>query len=152
MKRQGLPLRKYLFYGLTIVLASFFIFLAVQGRRIEKEQLRQGAGIVQNYKPTPTRVLAPGDLEIISFSMAPPQRAGRHEMEIRNSGDVSYCEIRLSLSCFDASGNAILELPFSIKDAIPPGETLLAADIPMKDIPAGAADCRPGIVYADIEP
>ncbi|MBN2320204.1 MAG: hypothetical protein JXR49_14060 [Acidobacteria bacterium] len=161
MKRQALPpLRKYLFYGLTIVLISAFIFLAVQGRRMEKERLQQGSEIVQQYAPTPTRVLAPYDLEILKASMILPQgsektgRQGtvRHRIEIRNSGTVSYCEIQLNLSYLDAGGTVILTIPHNIKERIRPGGTLLSPDISIDNIPAEAIDCRPKIVYADIEP
>jgi hypothetical protein len=152
MKRQGLPLRKYLFYGLTLVLISVFVFLAVQGRKMEKEKLQQGAEIVQNYTPTPIRVLAPGDLEILSASMPLKQGVGRREIEIRNSGNVSYGEIQLILACFNAAGKMILEKPENIKRNIPPGNTVLVLDISMNGMPAGATDCRPRIVYADIAP
>jgi hypothetical protein len=160
MKKQGLPLRKYLFYGLTIVLASAFIFLAVQGRRMEKEQMTQGSEIVKNYTPTPTRVLAPQDLVILSAVMTLPrdnekkgkQEAVRHRIEILNSGHVTYCEIQLRLTYLDATGKVILTVPHDINERIRPGETLLLHDFVMNDIPAEATDCRPEIVYADIDP
>lgn len=160
MKSQGFPLRKYLFYGLTIILASVFIFLAVQGRRIETEQMQQVSEVVRNYAPTPTRVLGPHDLKILTPSMLLPRgsentgRQGdvRHKIEIQNSGNVTYSEIRLNLRCFDASGKVILTIPHNIKERIPPGETLLSPDISMHNIPAEATDCRPKIVYADIDP
>ena len=160
MKKQGLPLRKYLFYGLTLVLASAFIFLAVQGRRMEKEQGDQSSEIVKNYTPTPTRVLAPHDLEILTADMTREQgnektgkqEAVRHRIEILNSGKITYCEIQLRLTCLDATGKVILTKPQSIKEKIGPGETLLLSDLVMNDIPAEATDCRPEIVYADIDP
>ena len=160
MKKQGLPLRKYLFYGLTIVLASAFIFLAVQGRRMEKEQKEQGSEIVKNYTPTPTRVLAPHDLEILSSDMILPrdndkngkQEAVRHRIEILNSGNVSYCEIQLRLTYLDANGKVILAVPHDIKVRIRPDETLLLPDFVVNDIPVEATDCRPEILYADIDP
>lgn len=160
MKRQGLPLRKYLFYGLTVVLISAFIFLAIQGRRMEKEQTQQGSEIVKNYTPTPTRVLAPHDLEILTASMIREQgnentgRQGvvRHRIEIQNSGNVSYCEVQLSLTYLDSGGTVILTVPHNIKEPIPPGDTLISPDISMHNIPAEATDCSAKIVYADIEP
>ena len=160
MKKQGLPLRKYLFYGLTIILVSAFIFLAVQSRRMEKEQKEQGSEIVKNYTPTPTRVLAPHDLEILSSDMILPrdndkngkQEAVRHRIEILNSGNVSYCEIQLRLTYLDANGKVILAVPHDIKVRIRPDETLLLPDFVVNDIPVEATDCRPGILYADIDP
>lgn len=158
MKRQGLPLRKYLFYGLTIILVFAFIFLAVQGRRMEKEQMEQGSEIVQNYTPTPTRVLAPHDLEILTVSMVReqgndetgPQGVVNHRIEIQNSGNVSYGEIQLDLIYYDAGGKEISTIPHNIKEQIRPGGTLLSVDIILHNIPAEAIDCRATIVYADI--
>lgn len=160
MKRQGLPLRKYLFYGLTIVLASVFIFLAIQGHRVEKERMQQGSEIVQQYTPTPIRVLAPSDLEIPAATMireagndnTGQQGAVRHRIEIQNSGLVSYCEIQLNLDYLDAGARVLVSMHHTIKERIPPGNTILSIDIPADKIPAEATDCRPEIIYADIEP
>jgi len=160
MKSQGLPLRKYLFYGLTIILASAFIFLAVQGRRMETEQIQQVSEVVRNYTPTPTRVLEPSDLKILTAPMILPRGSANtghqgdvgHKIEIQNSGNVTYSEIQLNLDYFDASGKVILTTPHNIKERISPGDTLLSTDIPMQNIPAEATDCRPKIVYADIDP
>ena len=161
MKRQGLPLRKYLFYGLTIVLASVFIFLAIQGRRLEKERKKQGSEIVQQYTPTPIRVLDPSDLEILAASMirepgndnTGQQGVVRHRIEIQNSGHVSYSEIQLELDYLDAGARVlVVSMQRTIKERIPPGNTVLAIDIPADKIPADSSDCRPKIIYADIEP
>jgi len=152
MKREGLPLRKYLFYGLTIILASVFIFLAVMGRRMEKEKMKQGSEVVQNYTPTPTRALAPVDLEILKTSLVREQEAVRLGIEIKNSGPVSYTEIQLILDYLDAGGSVLLSIPHKIRERIVPGETLLLTDIPADNIPVEATSCRAKIAYADIEP
>ena len=152
MKREGLPLRKYLFYGLTIILASVFLFLAVQGRRMEKEQMQQGSEVVQNYAPTPTRVLVPVDLEILTASMTREQGTVRHRIEIKNSGRVSYSEIQLNLDYLDAGESVCVSIMHNIKERISPGDTLLWTDIPADNIPDEATDYRATIIYADIEP
>jgi hypothetical protein len=70
MKPSGSQLRRYLFYGLTLVLAAVFVVLAIQGRRMEKkQQTGKPSEIVQNYAPTPIRVLVPRDLVISNRSM-----------------------------------------------------------------------------------
>jgi hypothetical protein len=159
MKRQRSPLRKYLFYGLTLVLLSALIYLVIQGRRLEKEEMRQGNVKVQKYKSTPIRVLFPQDLKILNASMTlePANAPGelpvaRHNFEIYNAGTVSYCEIQLRLDYLNAHGEVIASMPYDIKDAIPPGGTLVSNDVLIQKIPDVAVECRPSIVYGDFEP
>ena len=159
MKRQGSQLRKYLFYGLTLILAAVFVFLTIQGRRMEKERMLKGNEIVQKFDPTPIRVLAPQDIDITAFAMilqsgskAEQHLIARHNIEIRNTGNVSYCEIQLKLDYMDAAGSVIASFPHNIKRLILPGERLPLSDVIMENIPAEAIDCRPSVIYADIEP
>jgi len=159
MKRQGSQLRKYLFYGLTLILATVFVFLTIQGRRMEKERMQKGTENVQKFDPTPIRVLAPEDIEITAASMilkpgseAEKLLVARHNIEIRNTGHVSYCAIQLKLDYVDAAGKVIASLPHTIKRSILPGERLPLSELIMENIPAEAIDCRPSIIYADIEP
>jgi len=159
MKKQGSQLRKYLFYGLTLILASALVFLAVQGRRIEKEKMEQSNDNVQNFTSTPIRVLAPQDLEIRAESMnlEPGDEEGqlpvaRHRIEIYNSGNVSYCEIQLKLDYVDAGGRVLEIMSHNIKESLLPDSTFLLSDLLMNNIPVETADCRPSIVYADFEP
>jgi hypothetical protein len=160
MNVQGSKLRKYLFFGLTSVLAAAFVFLAIQGRRMEKErQMDKPAELVRNYAPTPIRVLSPQDLLILSNSMnlerdnhGDPLAAVRHGIEIQNSGDVSYCEIQIQLDYLDNRGTVIASKTHSLKKQLPPGLKFTASDIPLDAIPVGAVDCRLSIIYADIAP
>jgi hypothetical protein len=159
MKRQRSQLRKYLFYGLTLVLLSALIFLVIQGRRLEKEQVRQGNANIQKFKSTPIRVLSPQDLKILNASMTlepanvPGELpAARHNFEIYNAGTVSYSEIQLRLDYLDAHGEVIASIPYDIKDSIPPGGTLVSNDILIQTIPDATVECRPSIVYGDFEP
>jgi hypothetical protein len=158
MQIQASRLRKYLFYGITLILASAFILLTIQGRRIEEKRKRQGTEIVQNFKPIPIRVLAPQDLEITTASMAlepgdetRQSHAARHRIEIRNTGTVSYGEIQLSLDYMDAGGGVLESIPYNINKPISPGNAFLLSDLLMENIPAETADCRLSITYADIE-
>ena len=159
MKRKRSQLRKYLFIGLTLVLVSIFVFLARQGRRMEKEQMRRSNENVQNFKSTPIRVLAPQDLKILKASMVlePGNEPGelpvaRHSIEIYNAGPVSYCEIQLRLNYLGADGEVIASMPCCIKDSIPPGHTLTLSDLFMQNIPEGTVGCRPSIDSGDFEP
>jgi len=159
MKRQRSPLRKYLFYGLTLVLVSALVFLVIQGRRMEKEQMLQGNENIQKFRSTPIRVLSPPDLKILNASMTlePANVSGvvpvaRHNIEIYNAGTVPYCEIKLRLDYLDTNGEVIASMPYDIKDSIPPGGTLASIDVLMQKIPDAAVECRPSIVYGDFEP
>jgi hypothetical protein len=159
MQRQRSPLRKYLFYGLTLVLVSALIFLVIQGRRLEKEQMRQGNGNIQKFKSTPIRVLSPQDLKILNASMTLESAnvpgglpVARHSIEINNAGTVPYCEIQLRLDYLDANGEVIASIPYGIKDSIPPGDTFVSNNVLMQKIPDATVECRPSIVYGDFEP
>ena len=158
MKRQGSQLRKSLFYGLTLVLVSVFVYLAVQGNRLEKERTAKGADVVETFKPTPIRALAPMDLEITAVSMSPDAKTIApdtsvipHQIDIRNSGDVVYSELQLKLDYLNTTGIKIGSLFQQVTKEIPPGNTRLSIDIPRAEIPADTAGIRPTVVYADIE-
>ena len=159
MKIQGSSLRKYLFYGLTLLLASAVIFLAIQSSRMEKEKTQQSIHNVQDFTSTPIRVLAPRDLEIRTESMLlkPGDEEGLlpvalHRIEIYNSGNVSYCEIQLKLDYVDAGGSVLASMFHNIKESLLPESTFLISDLLMNNIPVETADCYPSIVYADLEP
>lgn len=158
MKKQGSQLRKSLFYGLTLVLISVFVYLAVQGNRLEKERMAKGADVVETFEPTPIRALAPMDLEITAASMSPDARTAepdtsviRHKIDIRNSGDVVYSELQLKLDYLDPAGVKIGSLLQQVTKEIPPGNKRLSIDIPGAEIPADTAGIRATVVYADIE-
>ncbi|MEJ2108793.1 MAG: hypothetical protein P8Z37_02555 [Acidobacteriota bacterium] len=158
MKRQGSQLRKSLFYGLTLVLVSVFIYLAVQGNRLEKERTAKGTDVVETFEPTPVRALAPMDLEITAASISPDAKTMkpdtsvvRHKIDIRNSGDVVYSELQLELDYLDAAGVQIGSLLQQVKKEVPPGNTRLSIDIPRDKIPADTLGIHPKVVYADIE-
>jgi hypothetical protein len=157
--RQGFPLRKSLFFGLTLVLISVLVYLVVQGYRMDKERLQQGAAdVVETIKPTPIRALEPEDLEITAVSMSLDSNAANsqgttteHRIEIRNSGDISYYGIQLKLIYLDGSGAELGSQFQQVMEQIPPGLTVLSLKIPSSSIPQGAVDFRSTIVYADME-
>jgi len=159
MKQHGFKLRKGLFSGLTILLIAVFIYLAVQGNRLEKERQKREADVVETFKPTQVRALKPRDLEIIAAFMEHDQPSGageaageEHRIEVRNSGETTYGEIRFKLDYLDAGGKELEPVFRNVEEAIPPGMTELIFKIPLDEIPAGAVDFVPSIVYADIEP
>jgi hypothetical protein len=150
-------IRKSLFLGLTLVLIVALINLIIRGRRLEKEKSSKLVEVVKDSEPTPTRVLAPQDLEIIQSTMKLVREAAvkqlptaRHEIEIRNVGKVSYGEIQLRVVYLDRNGKVLTTKTRSIAQTILPGITLKFADILIDGVPASAAACRVTIVYADM--
>ena len=158
MKKYGSSLRSYMFYGLTLMLASVFILLAIQNHRKEKEPPATGMETVQSFQPTPIRALAPQDLEIIPASMALNQNnptvqvpGTQRKLEILNSGPLTYGEIQLKLEYLDAGGTALASTTHLFVQKLPPGKTFLAVNISKDTIPSGAVNCRYSVVYADME-
>ena len=151
-------LRKSLFWGLTLVLVVVIVNLVVRGRRLEKEKADQVVEVVQESKPSPTRVLGPQDLDIVqskmilegASDMKPQSHAARHEIEIRNNGDVAYGEILLRFSYLDGMGKVRATKTQSVIRTLMPGAALVLSDILIDSIPASTADCRVSVVYADI--
>lgn len=159
MKQQGFTLRKGLFSGLTILLITVFIYLAVQSNRLEKERLKRDTNAVETFKPTPVRSLRPRDLEITGVFLEPRGSSGaaeaagtRNRIEVRNSGEATYSVIRFHLDYMDAGGKKLETVVRDMAEKIPPGVTELSFEIPPDEIPAGAVGFIPSIVFADIEP
>jgi hypothetical protein len=156
MKRQGSQLRKSLFYGLTLVLVFVFVYLAVQGNRMEKERLKQKADIVETVEATPIRALKPRDLESVPESMAKSpgpaenQPVARYRVRIRNSGSTTYSELNILLKFLDAHGSELGSFSKNVKQKTPPGNTPISLDIPADSVPAGTVGFSSSIVYADM--
>lgn len=159
MKKQGAQLRKYLFYGLTLMLVAIVVFLAIQGRRMEEERMNADTEIVQKFDSTPIRALFPPDIEILEASMTlePGDETeqyyiAHHRIEIRNTGNVSYSEIQLKLDYLGAGGEVLASIPYNFKKLIHPGKTFLLADVITENIPVEVTDSIPFVVFADMEP
>ncbi len=151
-------IRKSLFWGLTLVLVVALINLIIRGRRLEKQQARQRVEVVQEAKPTPTRVLAPKDLEIVQSAVRlegatsgkTESQAARHEIELHNKGTVAYGKIQLDFGYFDRNGKVLTTRTQAVEQTILPGATLKIADIRIDGLPLSAVDSRVAIAYADI--
>lgn len=151
-------IRKSLFWGLTFVLIVALIALIVRGYKMEKEQGRRPAETAEQAKPTPTRVLAPRDLEIVGMKMALPKDedlkksafTAHHEIEIRNNGTVSFKDIQLRFVYFDRRERALTTKIYSIAQSIPPGTALKLNDIAINDISAPAVNSKAAVICADV--
>lgn len=154
-----MPLRRYLFLGLTLVLIVALTNLIIRGYRREKEQARQMVETVEEAKPSSTRVFNPQDLRVLKSIMEPqpgipkgePLRNAMPQVEVLNGGSVTYREILLKFVFLSPAGHKLETKTYLINKPIAPGETIRITDIGIKDIPAEASDLETTIVYADIE-
>jgi len=149
---------KYMFGGLTIVLMVALGFLIIRGRKMEKMQERRTTEMIQESKPSPTRVLTPRELKIVQSKMAlikqspdkAPSQSAQHEIEIRNLGQTSYSGIQLLFEYLNPKGKTIATKPHFINKILSPGGTLHLSDIKIDNLPVSIADCKVIIVSADI--
>src|SRR5512139_3023396 len=102
--------RRSLFLGLTGMLVVVLVYLVVQGRKQEKQQQKnpRPVELVQESKPTPIRVMAPPDLQIMEAKMELSGTAaglpnesglsGKHQIVVRNNGQSVYQSVRFRLT------------------------------------------------------
>jgi hypothetical protein len=145
-------IRKSLFWGLTLVLVAALVILVIRGRKMEKEQAEQPVEVVRQAPSSPTRVLAPQDLDITAATMQPqPNQAVLHAVEIKNHGSVPYGGILLRFVYQDRAGNWLLTKTYSLnKIVILPGLGVKVPEIEIKEIPAAAEKFQVGVQYADM--
>ncbi len=150
-------MRKYLFWGLTLVLVAAMIILIIRGRNLEKQEMNQVVEIIKESKSSATRVWAPRDIKIVQAKMQLVQAAGKvnlisakNEIEIRNNGKTTYSGIQLSLAYLDGKAKVLTTRLHAVEQTIPPGADLKLSDIKMEDLPASVTDCRASITYAEI--
>lgn len=151
-------IRKSLFIGLTLVLIAALLALIVQGRKLEKEQPLRQVEVVQQSKPSATRVLGPQDIEIVRSKMqweddsaqTKAPRTALHEVEIRNNGSAAYAGIQLRFTYLSGGGKTVETRVHNIVMDIPPGAVLRLDDIKFNNLPPSAKDFRVVIDYADL--
>jgi hypothetical protein len=154
----GFMIRKYMFAGLTLALIATLAFLIIRSRKIEKQQESRVKEVIQESKPSPTRVLAPREIKIIQGKMAlfrlSPEKAAaqsaQHEIEIRNLGRASYSGIQLRLEYLNSIGKTVATKAYSINKALSPGGTLNLSGIKIDNLPVSISDCKIIIISADL--
>jgi len=152
-------IRRSMFWGLTLVLIIALAALILRGRRMEKQQAGRLVEIVQKSQPTPTRALAPPDIEIVRATMRLEKGAGgkardltaHHEIEIRNNGSVPYGEIQLRFTYLGGSGKPLAYRTHTLEEGITPGAILKMTGIVFGDLPDAAANSRASVDYADLK-
>lgn len=152
-------MRKYLFLGLTLVLIVVLVFLVVRGNQMGKKRGNKTVEIVQESKPTPTRVLTPRDLKIVQQTASfAPQSGGktgslsaRHAVEIRNIGPTAYGRLALIFTYLNSKGKTVATHIHAIDQAIVPNETVSLPPIKVDDLPPGISDSRVACAHADLQ-
>jgi len=108
--------RKSLFLGLTVLLGAVLVSLVIQGRRQEQKQAATKVfEVVKQFKPTPTRVIAPQDLEIVR-----PEDSV--QFTIRNHGTVAYSNPEVEFIYMGKDGRVLENQTVKIGKVIPPGQ------------------------------
>jgi hypothetical protein len=155
-------IRKYLFFGLMIMLVTVVAWLFIQTRRQEKQLAAEAAEVVRSAKATPTRVLAPRDIQILESSMEETAQAQggsagsttgvRHRITLRNTGKVTYGGILLTFTYTAPSGNEIYTKNYLVTGhRIQPGATESLDDILIPGIPREASGFTVRVAYAEID-
>jgi hypothetical protein len=154
--------RKSIFWGLTLMLGTLLIWLVVRARKQEAQIAAAPAPveIVRSAKTSPTRVIAPRDLdagesqvEFASMVSGAPKSGGRGALlhvVIRNRGAVPYHNVILKLTWVGASGKAIDSQTHLVPDTIEPGQTLNEGDVALEGVPKGSVKCTIAILRSDM--
>ena len=123
--------RRSLFLGLMVLLGAVLVSLVVQGRRQEKKKAAtRVVEVVKQFKPTPTVVIAPQDLEIIG-----PDNPAR--FAIRNHGTVSYSNPEVEAVYLGKDGRVLQNQTVKIDKVIPPGQEISIENAVSGKIPEG---------------
>lgn len=149
--------RKWLFWGLTLVLVAVLVVLIVQGHRLERQKASQLGEVIQNSVPTATRAFSPKDIQVLQSNMKLEESAGKsgkfkialHEIELHNSGSVPYEKIELRFAYVDRSGKVLASRTHSVTQTIFPDSTV-RLDLRIDDVPLQTTDFRVAVSYADI--
>ncbi len=123
-----------------LMLGAVLVSLIIQGRRQEKKQAAtRVVEVIKQYKPTPTRILAPQDLEVIRTAAEVAFNPGTGRPApffavIRNKGTVAYSNANVELNALGKDGHILAAAVFTLEKVIPPG-----AEVHIEDAAAEAA-------------
>jgi hypothetical protein len=151
--------RRQLFYGITLILVVVIIFLLMRGRSSDKEREARNVRLQEAAVETasPVRAILPRDLEIVeatvSWTRNPGEKdaaAARHDMTIRNTGEVSYISLWLRMEYIDEKGRPVEIRTHEVNETVPSGGTLRVPEITIDALPDTASDYRAAILSADL--
>jgi hypothetical protein len=149
--------RRSLFFGLTLLLVAAIAFLAMRGRRQEKEQDTEIVEKVEKAQLSPTRVFFPQDILIALLktdwqkkeNQTGPSYTAIHAIEVCNRGNLPLKEIQLRF-VYRWGSTKQETRAHSVVKSIPAGATVTILDVSVDGLPQIAANARASVVYADI--
>jgi hypothetical protein len=156
-------IRKWLFLGLTAMLATVVVYLLIQGRREEKKQKEAAlhpVEVITESKPSATRIIAPREIEILEekLDLAPAQESAgqaagfdaKHTFVVRNAGSASCKNPRIRIVYYGRNGKVLdtrtRELPAA---SLPPGESTIL-DMVEPNAPPDSVKAKSNIVSVDL--
>ena len=152
--------RKSIFLGMMVLLGAVLVSLVLSGRKEEMRLAKAPSEIVKIAKATPTRSLAPADLDVADskVELAAPDRkqknaagqVARCQIVIRNHGQIAYHDAMLKLRCLGSNGKDIDSRTQFVPETIQPGQTLTIRDVTIEKIPPRTARCTLSVLYASI--
>jgi len=144
-------LRKSLFLGLTLMLGAILVWLVINGRKEEVRQVAVPSEIVKTARLSPTRIVAPADLEVSeSPTQGPPKTGALGAVAIRNRGKVAYHNVLLQIACLANDGKILDTRTRLVVESVPPGQSITLADVALDNIPKGTIRFGLSIVYCDL--
>jgi hypothetical protein len=155
--------RRSLFLGLTGMLVVVLGYLVVQGRKQEKlhQKNPRPVELVQESKPTPIRVMAPPDLQIIEAKLelsgadaGVAKESGlsaKHQVIVRNNGQSAYRNIRFRLTYLSRGDKVLGSQIREAGETLQGGQSRSMGDILVEGIPPGTAKSAVTILSADLE-
>lgn len=151
--------RKWIFFGLMILLGTVLAWMIIESRRLESRAMQSPPEVVQKARPSPTRVIDPEDLEIVAsrtqfFNTQPNDgtESARQSIEISNRGQSAYHDTMVAISCSAGGGKVLASSNHLVPGTIEPGQTVTADAILIRDVPDLAVRCTARILYSDLGP
>lgn len=145
--------RRYLFWGLTLMLAAVLASLVMQSRRRETARAKGSPEIVRVAPATPTRLVRPADLELVDprVELAAGARVAEYTAAVLNKGTVPYRDPMLELTCTDRAGRVVESRRHKLDGVMLPGKALAAERVREESLPAAAARCTVAVLWAEID-
>ncbi len=146
--------RRSLFWGLTLLLGAVLVWLIINGRKEESRLASAPSEVVQTAKLSPTRAVAPSDLEVAEPDTARTDRKDLPDqlgpVAIHNRGSVAYHGTMLRLQCLDSSGKVLDTRTLLVPETIAPGQTITVGPITLEKVQHSTVRYHIGIAYSDL--
>jgi hypothetical protein len=152
--------RRSIFLGLMVLLGSVLVYMILGARKQEKRIVSPPAEIIRQSKPSPTRVLAPPDLQVTESAMEilpPPAVSGsvaevsaRHSVTLRNRGSGHYKAFMLRFNYLTSSGSGVESRSRQITLDLPAGGTVRLQDLLTEALPGKVRACSVSVTWADL--